>query len=107
VSTIGPVVNLVNIDQVEEAVGKYIVNLYEAKTNLSGLVERVSQGDEIVIAKAGVPKAKLVPIAGPNRRRQPGGWEGKVRIRKDFDEPLPEEVLRSFVGARNGRNNKD
>lgn len=83
--------------------GKHIVNLYEAKTNLSSLVERVSEGEEIVIAKAGVPKAKLVPIAGPRRIRQPGGWEGKVRIRKDFDKPLPVEVLRIFVGARNGK----
>jgi prevent-host-death family protein len=84
-------------------VGKHIVNLYDAKTNLSSLVERVSEGEEIVIAKAGVPKAKLVPIAGPRRRRQPGGWEGKVRIRKDFDEPLPEDILRIFGGARDGK----
>jgi len=82
---------------------KHIVNLYEAKTNLSGLVERVAEGEEIVIAKAGVPKARLVPIAGPRRRRQPGGWEGKVRIRKDFDKPLPADILRVFVGERNGK----
>ena len=79
---------------------KHIVNLYEAKTNLSGLVERVSEGEEIVIAKAGVPKAKLVPIAGTRRKKQPGGWEGKVRIRKDFDSPLPPEILKVFVGAQ-------
>ena len=82
---------------------KHIVNLYEAKTHLSDLVERVSEGEEIVIAKAGVPKARLVPIAGPRRRRQPGGWEGKVRIRKDFDEPLPSEVLSAFAGTPNGK----
>jgi prevent-host-death family protein len=82
---------------------KHIVNLYEAKTNLSGLVERVAEGEEIVIAKAGVPKARLVPIIGPHKRRQPGGWEGKVRIRKDFDEPLPLEVLKAFTGEPNGK----
>jgi prevent-host-death family protein len=83
--------------------GKHIINLYEAKTNLSSLVERVSEGEEIVIAKAGVPKAKLVPIAGPRRRRQPGGWDGKVRIRKDFDAPLPSGILGVFVGEKNGK----
>jgi prevent-host-death family protein len=82
---------------------KHIVNLYEAKTNLSSLVDRVAEGEEIVIAKAGVPKARLVPIAGPHERRRPGGWEGKVRIRKDFDEPLPAEVLQIFAGDRNGK----
>jgi prevent-host-death family protein len=82
---------------------KHIVNLYEAKTNLSSLVERVAGGEEIVIAKAGVPKARLVPITGPRERRQPGGWEGKVRIRKDFDEPLPVEVLRIFAGKSNDK----
>jgi prevent-host-death family protein len=76
-------------------VRKHIVNLYEAKTNLSGLVERVAEGEEIVIAKAGVPKARLVPIAGPHKRRRSGGWEGRVRIRKDFDKPLPAEIARS------------
>jgi prevent-host-death family protein len=82
---------------------KHIVNLYEAKMHLSSLVERVSEGEEIVIAKAGAPKARLIPITGPRKRRRPGGWEGKVRIRKDFDEPLPEEVLRVFTGERNGK----
>ncbi len=86
-----------------QPVGKHIVNLYKARTNLSGLVERVSEGEEIVIAKAGVPKAKLVPIAGPHRRWRSGGWEGKVRIRKDFDEPLPSEILQIFAGERNGK----
>jgi prevent-host-death family protein len=82
---------------------KHIVNLYEAKTNLSSLVERVAEGEEIMIAKAGVPKARLVPITGPRKRRQPGGWEGKIRIRKDFDDPFPAEVLRLFSGERNGK----
>jgi prevent-host-death family protein len=82
---------------------KHIVNLYEAKTNLSSLVERVAEGEEIMIAKSGVPKARLVPITGPRERRQPGGWEGKIRIRKDFDEPLPVEVLSMFTGEHNGK----
>jgi prevent-host-death family protein len=84
-------------------VRKHIVNLYKAKTNLSSLVERVAEGEEIVIAKAGVPKARLVPITGPRQRRRPGGWEGKVRIRKDFDGPLPSEILQIFIGEGNGK----
>lgn len=76
-----------------------IYNLYEAKTALSSLVDRAAAGEEIVIAKAGKPLAKLVPIAAPSRpRRTPGGWEGRVRIASDFDEPLPPEWLAGFEG---------
>jgi prevent-host-death family protein len=77
-----------------------IYNLYEAKTALSGLVERAAAGEEIVIAKAGVPKVKLVAIRPARKRRRPGGWEGRVRISSDFDEPLPEAVQQAFDGRR-------
>jgi prevent-host-death family protein len=80
-------------------VGKHIINLYEAKTSLSNLVERAAAGEEIVIAKAGVPKARLIRVAGPRQRRRPGGWEGKVRIRRDFDKPLSAELLKITAGA--------
>lgn len=76
-----------------------VYNLYQAKTSFSSLVNRVANGEEIVIAKAGVPVAKLVPIVRPTPRRKPGGWKGKVRIGSDFDAPLPPDLQRHFEGA--------
>ena len=73
------------------------VNLYDAKTRLSELVEQAAAGEEIVICKAGKPRARLVPIALP-ARRVPGGWEGRVWIADDFDDPLPPEILAGFSG---------
>lgn len=55
-------------------------------------------GEEILIAKAGRPLAKLVPLGAVPRRRAPGGWEGKVQMAEDFDAPLPETILDAFVG---------
>jgi prevent-host-death family protein len=72
------------------------VNIYEAKTHLSDLVEKAAQGEEIVIAKAGTPRARLVPI--PTEPRKPGCWKGKVWIAEDFDEPLPAEMQKYFEG---------
>ena len=72
------------------------VNLYEAKTQLSRLVERASAGEEIVIAKAGKPVARLVPLAPPTRR--PGQWKGQIVRSPDFDEPLPDEILGPLLG---------
>jgi len=80
-----------------------IVNLYAAKTNLSDLVERAARGEEIVIAKAGVPMARLVPLATKQRTRQPGGWETGVWVAPDFDAPLPAEILRSFTDGESER----
>jgi prevent-host-death family protein len=76
------------------------VNLYEAKTHLSALVERASRGEEVVIAKAGEPKARLVPYSRPAKDRKPGVWKGRVAIGPDFDAPLPEDVLAAFEGRR-------
>ncbi len=72
--------------------------MHEAKTNLSKLVERAAAGEEIVIAKAGHPLAKLVGYERLKQARRPGGWEGKVWMAPDFDE-LPSEILRAFEGA--------
>lgn len=72
------------------------VNLYGAKTHLSELVDRAAAGEEIVIAKAGVPLARLVPLAGFSPTRAPGGWEGVVWVSDDFDAPLPAELLAGF-----------
>ena len=74
------------------------VNLYEAKTHLSDLVERAARGEEIVIAKAGQPRARLVPIGRRQSQRKPGAWKGRVRMAADFDAPLPEDLLESFEG---------
>ena len=75
------------------------VNIYEAKTHLSELVERAQKGKEIVISKAGRPVARLVPLDRVAERRVPGHWAGKVRIGEDFDAPLPESVLDEFEGT--------
>ena len=79
---------------------KKIYNLYDAKSALSRLVERAAAGEEIIIAKAGAPRAKLVPVRGATRPRVPGGWQGKVRIGKDFDAPLPAVLRRAFGQAK-------
>ncbi|MEE9132510.1 MAG: type II toxin-antitoxin system prevent-host-death family antitoxin [Gemmatimonadota bacterium] len=73
-------------------------NIYEAKTRLSELVERAARGEEIVIAKNGTPRARLVPMATAEAPRTPGGWSGGLWVADDFDEPLPPEILRSFTG---------
>jgi prevent-host-death family protein len=74
------------------------VNLYEAKTNLSELVDRAAEGEEIVIAKAGKPRARLGPLPARRPARKPGGGKGKVWIAADFDAPLPPDVLAAFTG---------
>lgn len=76
-----------------------VLNLYEAKSQLSALVEEAAAGHEIVIAKAGVPRARLVPLKAGLRRR-PGGSKGRIRISADFDAPLPPSVLAGFTGKK-------
>lgn len=75
------------------------LNLYEAKSQLSALVDEASAGGEIIIAKAGRPLARLVPL-GPTPRRTPGRGKGRIRIGADFDAPLPADVLVEFTGTR-------
>lgn len=77
---------------------KRVYNLYEAKTALSALVDRAAAGEDIIIAKAGVAKVKLVAVRPAGRKRKPGGWEGRVRISEDFDAPLPDELRQAFEG---------
>jgi prevent-host-death family protein len=75
------------------------LNLYEAKTRLSQLVEEAAAGEEIVIAKAGVPRARLVPLRRKKRVRRPGRAQGRIWIAEDFDSPLPPDVLAGFLGG--------
>jgi prevent-host-death family protein len=71
------------------------VNIYEAKTRLSQLVDRAAKGEEIVIARGGRPIARLVALSAPAAKRKPGRLRGRVRVRRNFDAPLPEELFES------------
>jgi prevent-host-death family protein len=73
------------------------VNMHDAKTHFSRLVERAEAGEEIVIARAGTPVAKLVHYDAGTPERRPGAWAGQVRIHDDFDE-LPAEIADAFEG---------
>ncbi len=73
------------------------VNTHEAKTHLSQLLERVANGEEIIIAKAGKPVARLTGFCAEDRDRTGGHWKGLVRIGDDFDEPLPDEISKAFA----------
>jgi len=75
-----------------------IVNVHEAKTHFSKLLQRVMCGHEVVIAMAGRPVARLVPIAVATGARIPGRYAGQIRIAEDFDAPLPEDLLDAFEG---------
>ena len=68
------------------------VNIHQAKTHLSQLLEDVARGEEIVIAKAGKPIARLVAVTTPSQPRQRGLLKGRITIATDFDAPLPEEI---------------
>ena len=74
------------------------INTHEAKTQLSRLLTRVEAGEEIVIAKAGRPAARLVPIQSTQRKRKPGALKGKIHVAEDFDAPLPDTLLAAFEG---------
>ena len=74
------------------------VNVYAAKTNLSQLLDRAAAGEEIVITRNGRPVAKLVAATTPRKPRKLGVLKGRLRIRKDFDAPLPDELLDAFEG---------
>ena len=76
------------------------VNLHAAKTHLSRLVDKAMAGEDVVIAKAGKPMVRLVPIPAKSRRTGFGTLKGRIRISDDFDAPLPDEMLRAFGLAR-------
>ncbi len=74
------------------------VNVHQAKTHLSRLIDKIANGTEkeIIIAKSGKPTAKLVPFDDKPVKRLRGLLKGKIKISKNFDDPLPEEVIQSF-----------
>jgi prevent-host-death family protein len=75
------------------------VNVYEAKTQLSKLIDRAVAGEEVVISRAGKPMVRLVPVAARPARRTPGSARGQIRMSPDFDE-LPEDLAAAFRGER-------
>jgi prevent-host-death family protein len=75
------------------------VNIHEAKTHLSRLLQRVADGEEVVIARAGVPVAKLVAVKTKSKIRPLGMDRGKVWVADDFDAPLPDDLLKEFYGG--------
>jgi len=68
------------------------VNIHEAKTHLSRLLEKVAMGEEVIIAKAGTPVAKLVPIKPARRRFKLGSAKGEFTVPDDFNDPLPKDI---------------
>ena len=75
-----------------------VVNVHAAKTHLSRLIEQAAAGEEIVIAKAGKPVARLVPFEPRREPRKPDLLKGQIWSAEDFDEPLPEEIMAAFRG---------
>lgn len=72
------------------------VNIHEAKTHFSKLIKRACQGEDIIISKAGVPVVRLVPVIEKSSERVSGTAKGKISISKNFDEPLPESIIKEF-----------
>src|SRR5208283_4412199 len=79
------------------------VNIHEAKTHLSRLLRRVAEGEEITIARAGVPVAKVIAVGPAKGVRPLGAMEGQFHIPEDFDAPLPDDLLALFYSEGEGR----
>ena len=75
-----------------------IVNVHAAKSQLSRLLDAAAAGEEVIIAKAGKPVARLVPLEARKERRKLGTLAGEFRVPDDFDDPLPDEILDAFEG---------
>ncbi len=75
------------------------INIYAAKTQLSKLVERAASGKDVIIARGGKPVARLTSLLAPKSKIRFGLLKGKVKTAKDFDAPLPPEVLGQFEGG--------
>ncbi|MGA2389426.1 MAG: type II toxin-antitoxin system Phd/YefM family antitoxin [Candidatus Sulfotelmatobacter sp.] len=76
------------------------VNIHEAKTHLSRLLQRVAAGEDVTIARSGTPVARLVAIEPKAKKTRPLGMDrGKIWIADDFDAPLPDDLLKAFYGG--------
>lgn len=74
------------------------VNIYEAKTRLSQLVDKAASGEDVVVSRNGKPMVRITRLVAPARRIKFGVLKGKVRVAPDFDAPLPDELLAGFEG---------
>ncbi len=74
----------------------HMVNIHDAKTHLSAILKRVESGEDVLIAKAGKPIARISPIPASSGKRHPGSANGKIVMTQNFKEPLPEKLLREF-----------
>ena len=75
-----------------------IINIHEAKTHLSRIIDEVAAGSEVIIAKAGKPMARLMPLTGIPRAKKLGLLKGKIKVPDDFNAPLSEDVMADFEG---------
>ena len=73
-----------------------VVNIYDAKTQLSKLIEEAAAGNDVVIARGGKPVARLTRLASSKRKLKFGVLKGKLKVSADFDAPLPDEIVRQF-----------
>ena len=75
-----------------------LVNIHEAKTHFSKLVDKAMNGEEVIIGKSGKPVVKLVAIQSKKPKRLPGALKGQIRISDDFDAPMSDDILEEFEG---------
>jgi prevent-host-death family protein len=78
-----------------------LVNIHQAKTNLSALLKKVSEGQDVIIARSGKPVARLVPYTDGPSKRIPGSARENIIISPDFNDSLPEDILREFENYEN------
>ena len=74
------------------------VNIYDAKTRLSQLVDKAASGEDVVVSRNGKPLVRITRLAAPKRQIKYGVLKGRIKVAKDFDAPLPAEVLARFEG---------
>lgn len=75
-----------------------VVNIHEAKTHLSRIIDQVTAGREVIIAKAGRGVARLVPLEAATRPKKLGGLKGQIKVPDDFNAPLDDRILAAFEG---------
>jgi prevent-host-death family protein len=72
------------------------INIYEAKTNLSKIINDVLEGEEVIIGRAGLPLVKIVPIGGKKKNRISGLFKNDIEFSKDIDKPLSDKIIKQF-----------